>query len=384
MACSTHPRYQAKRKPKSQCEECWQTWLAVQGGADLDSLLDGPSGEDLLKFERAKAESKAQARETGKMVKALEGELSTTRAQLSAVLALQAAPTGKPFKIVKPKGAGKNLPSAAYVALASDWHVGERVRPETVGHRNEYKPEIAEERGEKFFRSNLTMLNAARSAWDIRQFVLWLGGDLITGYIHDEYVEDNFISPTEESLLAFRMLSAGIKTLLAQSDCETILIPTSQGNHGRTTVKRRIATSHLNSFEWLLYQHLAAEFADEPRIKFQIADGYNNIVDLYGKLIRFHHGDAVGYAGGIGGLSIPMNRRIGRQASADGFKVMLDAIGHFHTLQFPKSFIGNGSLIGWNAFSETLGFGFEPPQQGSFVVDDRYGAVSNFNPIFVV
>ena len=43
----------------------------------------------------------------------------------------------------------------------------------------------------------------------------------------------------------------------------------------------------------------------------------------------------------------------------------------------------NSSLIGWNAFAETLGFGFEPPMQASFVVDEKYRCVSNFNPIFV-
>ena len=27
MKCPTHPRYQAKRKPRLACEECWRKWF---------------------------------------------------------------------------------------------------------------------------------------------------------------------------------------------------------------------------------------------------------------------------------------------------------------------------------------------------------------------
>ena len=267
--------------------------------------------------------------------------------------------------------------------LASDWHVEERVRPETCGHRNEYDPDIAQERARNFFRSNVKMLNAARSAWDIRQGVLWLGGDIITGYIHEEYEEENFLSPTEASLLAFRMIGDGIQTLLDTADLDRLLIPTSNGNHGRTMKKPRVSTAAKNSFEWLLYQFLAMRFAHEKRVTFQIANGYHNVVNVFGYRIRFHHGDAIGYAGGIGGLSIPVNRRIGRQAKAEPAPVHLDVIGHFHSLQSPKDFVVNGSLIGWNAYAERIGCGYEEPMQASFVIDERYQLLSNFNPIIV-
>lgn len=343
------------------------------------------SDEAALARDRAKAAERRGKREAKKLVRALEGEIRDYKARLGFLDDLAAAPEPAPFKVRKSRGQGKRLPAATYVGLASDWHMGERVRPEVVGGLNEYTPEIAQERAENYFRSFIKMMNVGRSAWDIRQAVLWMGGDLMTGYIHEELEEENFLSPTEESLLVFQTFKRGIDYILATGDLERLIIPTNHGNHGRTMKKPRVSTAAKNSFEWLTYRFLAMAYADEPRVEFRIANGYHNVLDLYGFKIRFHHGDAVGYAGGIGGLSIPVNRRIGRQAKAapEGMGANLDVIGHFHNLQSPRDFIVNGSLIGWNAYADRIGCAYEDPLQGSFVVDERYRLVSNFNPLIV-
>jgi len=191
----------------------------------------------------------------------------------------------------------------------------------------------------------------------------------MTGYIHEEYLEENLLSPTEEALAILKHLKIAIPDFLDKSGLRHLLIATSNGNHGRTGQRIKIASYAKNSFEWLLYQWLAIHFEDEPRITFQIASGYNNVVDLYGFRINFHHGDAVGYGGGVGGLSIPVNKRIGRQAQSipirwegtDKGAHHLNVNGHFHQLMFPKFFIGNGSLIGWNDFAERIGCAYEDP-----------------------
>jgi len=322
---------------------------------------------------------RAQNRSRGDTIKLLERHVEEAQARLGFVDALRDAPLPEPYEVVA--GAPRPKPEATYITLASDWHMEENVRPETVGGHNEYNPDIAQARARQFFDSNLTLLKAARSAWYIPRIVLWLGGDLITGYIHEEYQEENWLSPTKASLLVHDTLIQGIDYLLAEADAEHILIPTSHGNHGRTTPKIRIATSAQNSHEWILYQHLARHYAKEPRVTFQIADGYHNIVNLYGFRIRFHHGDEIRYLGGIGGLAVPAQRRITRQAKGEFEKIHLDCIGHHHHLQFPPDLIGNGSLIGWNAYAEAKGFGYQDPLQASFVVDDRYKMVSNFNPV---
>ena len=360
-------------------------------GDDSRAKLAGPTDEELLRSEQRRATAAAQERKRKKVLRALEKELETYHVRQGFLDALADAPEPRPSKIRKLKGQGKRLPAAAYIMLASDWHMGERVRPENVNFKNEYNPEIAQERAAQYWKSQLRMLASARAAWDIRQGVLWLGGDLMTGYIHEEYLEENFLSPVEESLLVAKTVEIGILELLANGDFEKLLIVTSNGNHGRTGQRIKIATYAKNSFEWLLYQFLAHMFRNEPRVKFQIGVGYTNVVDLYGFRIGFHHGDAIGYAGGIGGTTIPANRRIGRQAQGVPIRwegtergaPHLYVHGHFHHRLFGTAFIQNGSLIGYNDFAERIGCPYEDPMQTSFVIDERYKLVSHYNPILV-
>lgn len=357
----------------------------------MRAVLAAPDSQEVLERSRQQDASKGKLREARKIIHALERELETVELRQAFLDVLEEAPDPDPIVIREGRRKKKKLPPATFFALASDWHVGERVRPENVGHRNEYSPEIASERAAQYFDSTLTMLNASRGAWSIDQMVFWLGGDLMTGYIHEEYLSENFLSPTEEALLAHEVLVRGIDRLLAESDCETIYIPTSNGNHGRTGKKISISAYARNSYEWMLYQFLARHYAHEPRIRFQIANGYHNILDVYGFRVNFHHGDAIGYGGGVGGLSIPTNRRIGRQASGlppewEGTVKAaphLNVFGHFHQRLNTGSFIVNGSLIGWNDFAERIGCPFEVPAQTCFVIDERYRAVSHYSPLLV-
>ena len=75
-------------------------------------------------------------------------------ARADFVEAVASLPDPKPYAIrARKEQRGKHFQAATYVMLASDWHIEERVRPETVGWRNEYSPEIAQERAERFFKS---------------------------------------------------------------------------------------------------------------------------------------------------------------------------------------------------------------------------------------
>lgn len=350
-----------------------------------------PTDEQLLKEQRLERQLEAQAREHKGIVQALERELGAAALRQDFLDRLALAPDPDPY-VIKRLGSQKKVTApATYFALASDWHIEERVRKENVLGKNEYTPDIARERARNYFKRVILMLDGARRLWDIKQMVLWLGGDLITGYIHEEYLEENFLSPVEASLLLHEIFVGGLKTLLAESDLERILVVTSNGNHGRTGQKMKVATAAKNSFEWLAYQHLRMQFENEPRLEWQIGTGYTNVVDCYGFRIGFHHGDRIGYQGGIGGTTIPANRRMQRQNSglpprfegtANG-PLHLTVHGHFHSVSYPGGFIQNGSLIGWNDFAEALGCAFEDPQQVSFVVDERYKVVSNFNRILV-
>lgn len=323
---------------------------------------------------RRMIQDRARTRLNGELratIRHLERENEELTDQVERFLHL-AAYEPRPFKI-KPKTrreAAAGMDRCVAIALASDWHMEERVATSTVNGLNEYNPEIAQERAGHFFRNLHRLIDINRGGARIEHLCLWLGGDFISGHIHPELVESNWLAPIPATELVYDTLVSGIDYLLAKADLAELFIPTSHGNHGRTTDKRRHSTGAANSHEHGLYVRLAKHYAHEPRVQFQIADGALNYVTRYGDLtLRFSHGDYVRYAGGVGGVSIPLNKAIGRwntQPESGGHlprPATCDFLGHFHGYEPGANYVRNGSLIGWNAYAISIKASYEEPQQ---------------------
>ncbi|MEP7197280.1 MAG: hypothetical protein ABI851_12230 [Saprospiraceae bacterium] len=272
----------------------------------------------------------------------------------------------------------KNI--ATPIILLSDWHYEERVDPETINNLNEYNPDIAKKRWFKCIQNSLRLINIDRNHSDIRNMVLWLGGDFITGYIHEELMEDNYMSPTMATMFSFERIVSALEFYLKYGNFDFIDVPCSIGNHGRTTVKRRVSTGYKNSYEWMLYHQLARHFKSEPRIRFTIPNGAFTYLNIYGFNCRFFHGDTIQYGGGIGGLTIPLIKALQRydqQILAD-----YNFMGHYHQLfQATKNCIVNGSGIGFNAYAQSIGASNELPKQSYCLIDQKRGMTIKV-PIF--
>lgn len=270
---------------------------------------------------------------------------------------------------------GRNVCVAG--ALASDWHMEENVQPATVNWLNEYTPEIAQERAARFFRNYHTLIDIQRGGALIDEAILWLGGDLITGYIHPELEEENYLSPIEATELVFDTMVSGIDYLLAKADLRTLHIPCSFGNHGRIHEKKRKASAAKNSYEWGLYHRLRKHYTakKEKRANFLVSDSYHCWVEIGDVALRFSHGDNIGYQGGVGGISIPVNKAIDSwntlptPESPNPRPATCDFMGHFHQYTPTAKFVMNGSLIGWNAYALSIKAKYEEPQQAFFMVD---------------
>lgn len=309
------------------------------------------------------------------MQRLAENDSLTADARVETVLALSEGEKNMPKRVkpVKPMGKKRKSKNRGLpVLMCSDWHVEETVDPATVNYRNEYDPDIAERRVEYMAIGMSWLIDQWHTGWDITEIVLWFGGDLISGYIHDELVESNALSPTEAVLFAQALMAELIDHLLAACPyVERIRIFCNYGNHGRTTLKRRVSTAAKNSFEWLAYQTLSQRYANNDRVQFDIAGGAHIYANLYGVNTRFHHGDDVRYQGGIGGLSIPL------QKACDKWDTFIEApltvIGHWHQFVDYMYAIVNGSLIGYNAYALGIKARWEPPRQGAFLIDEEWG-----------
>lgn len=286
-----------------------------------------------------------------------------------AILDRLSSPVQPPKVIRREKTSG--LREGVAVLMASDWHVEETVELQATAGRNEYNLKIADQRSNSFFRSARSLLDFSRGSWKIRDVVLWLGGDLITGYIHPELEESNELTPIEAIIWLRQKLVNGIETLLEDDEIETLIIPCTGGNHGRVHQKKRIKTGLKNSYEWLLYQWLASHYEKNPRVRFEAAPVAHQYVDLYDRTGHFHHGDEVSYWGGSGGLSIPLNKRVPKWDNVR--KADYNFIGHFHQFLDLGHTIINGSLIGYTEFAFAIGAEYEPPRQAFCVIDSEKG-----------
>jgi hypothetical protein len=319
-----------------------------------------------LTAEREAAE--ARAREE-RAKRALVDEVRELRARQAFIDCLAA--DARPPKVVAREKSGTR--EMAAVILASDWHVEEVVDPESVAGRNKYDLGIADQRIERFFQAVAWHVEHQRASGKIavRDMVLWLGGDMMSGYIHEELLESNELSPTETILWLTPRLVGGIEMLLDRLDLTSLTIPCSHGNHGRTTQKKRVSTAYANSFEWLMYHQIAWRFERDERVRFEVTNSAHQYAEVYGFKLHFHHGDELNYAGGVGGLGIPFLKAVPAWDAVR--KADYHCIGHWHQLRDYGSGVSNGSLIGYAPYSLKIRAPFEPPQQAMFYVDSKRG-----------
>jgi hypothetical protein len=280
------------------------------------------------------------------------------------------------------RSSGKDKTEATAVVLCSDFHSEEEVTFEDTNGINEFNLKEFSKRSDTFFVSTAKLIAVKQKSIKVNRLVLALLGDFITGNIHEENAETAQLTPMKALLNAQNHLQAGIQYLLDNTNVD-LVIPCHSGNHARITKKIRHATEAGNSLEYVMYHQLANLFKDEKRIKFAIAPGYLSYLDIDGFVMRLHHGHAIKFAGGIGGISISANKKIAqwdktRQANIDCF-------GHFHQFEVGRGrkFICNGSLIGYNAYAVSGGFEPEKPLQAFFLVNHQRKEITDISPVWL-
>ncbi len=308
--------------------------------------------------------------------RALAKEIQLLRKQL-----LITDVTGKELKLNKKVNIKKDKRKKNEVipiALLSDGHIEERVDKESVNGFNEYNPDIAEIRINNFFTNTLELINIERNNSNIDTIVLGLLGDMISGYIHEELMENNYLSPVEAILLAQRLLSNGIKYLSENGDFKKIIVVCKVGNHSRLSRKKKFATGYKNSLEYIMYHNIIKDIANTSynNVEFIFEENEFTYITVFDKVISFSHGDHFNYRGGIGGLEIPFKTWIFKQNA--NIKADLRCIGHWHTHAVTDGGIINSSVIGFNAFALGLGFKYQPPTQHMQLLDKKRGFTTNY------
>ena len=300
--------------------------------------------------------------------------------ELEAVVETIKAVSSVSSYTINTKKSGSKKNRATAFAIASDWHYAETVHAEGVNGMNEFNLEIAKTRAEAFFINTVKLVRKEQAGAEIKTLVLAFLGDMINNHLREEAMEMNSLAPVDEAMQVGRVMESGIKYILDNTDLD-LVIPCHSGNHGRGTKKVQWSNEAGHSYEYGMYNGVASAFKDNKRVKFIIPRSYHSYLDIGGFVVRFHHGHAMNYNGGVGGIYISVNKAINQWNKirhAD-----LDVFGHFHQLRYGGNFVCNGSLVGYNEFAVSIKADFENPKQAFFLVDTDKKAYTISAPIFL-
>jgi predicted phosphodiesterase len=258
--------------------------------------------------------------------------------------------------------------------MATDWHWGEVVEPGQIGGVNLYNMEVSKARAKAFVTNTVDLLKNHMVNPDYPGIVLMLGGDMVSGTIHDELVETNEQPIMPVVLDLFGVLSWVVKSFA--DEFGRVLVPAVRGNHGRTTHKPRHKDSAFLSYDWLLYQMLAKRFEEDKRVTFQIPDGPDALFTVYGHRFLLTHGDQFRGGDGMIGALGPIIRGDHKKRSRNA-QVAMEydtlVLGHWHQLIQMQRLIVGGTLKGYDEFAYDNNFPYEPPRQALWLVHPARG-----------
>jgi len=320
-------------------------------------------------------------------VKRLTAQLANEqRADLNAeqvrkeIIKLAALKPEPPAWLINPrKASSPGVPTL----FASDWHWGEVVDLAQVGGVNKYDMAIARTRARTMVETAVHLMRILSPKMDYPGLVFPLGGDMVSGDIHEELevTNETEIMPTFVDLQ--EVLIWCIETLA--DEFGHVFIPCVTGNHGRNTKKIRAKGRNFTSFDWLLYVMLAKHFERDRRIQFMIPDGPDALYRIYSHRYLLTHGDQFrggdGMIGPLGPIMRGDHKKRSRNAQiAQEYDTMI--MGHWHQLMQLRPLIVNGSLKGYDEYANAGNFRFEDPAQALWITHPTHG-ITWSSPVYV-
>jgi hypothetical protein len=258
----------------------------------------------------------------------------------------------------------------------SDLHVGEVVRSEEVGGVNEYSPEIFKRRFRRMIDASIQIIPRWAADCDLKGVIVALNGDLVSGNIHAELRETNALTAHEQVALATDEIAEGLRQVADKFGA--VLVTVTPGNHGRTTEKTHAKRMAALSYDTMIGNILAREFASDPRITVNMSAGADIVFPIFGWSVLQTHGDSMGTGGGQGfaGPELPIVRG-GKRIKLSGFStgerydIMLTA--HYHTSSNPGTMLANGSMVGYSEYAVRIRGVPESPMQWLALIHEKWG-----------
>lgn len=326
------------------------------------------------------ADLRAQLRELKKVIASYDKTYADAKFIRERLFELREEPVRVPDWLVKPKKDGKSpgIPEMIW----SDWHWGEVVKREQLNGVNEFNLEIAHRRARRLVERTILLLRHYMVHPTYEGIVLDLGGDMLSGIIHEELVNTNAVAIMAAVRDCFGVLKWAIRELA--NEFGKIVVFCVVGNHGRSTKKMPSKDAAETSFDWLIYSFLEEAFQGDKRVTVVVTYSADQLYSVYGhrRLLthgnQFRAGDSI--IGPIGPIMRGRQKKHSRNAAiGQGFDVMVH--GHWHNYSPGTKVIGNGSLKGYDQFAADNNFDVQDPIQAMWITHPVHGITFHV-PVF--
>jgi hypothetical protein len=280
----------------------------------------------------------------------------------------------------------KYKPAEAILHLQlSDLHLDEVVNPEEMAGTNAYDREIARLRLRRWVDKACELGDRYKHVW--QGIYIYLGGDLVSGAIHEELAETNESSLPQTLLYWAPELAAAIRDVSNHFGVP-VAVWGVVGNHGRLTKKKTAKKRALNSWDMLLMELVRMHLQSEKNITWELAKSSFLSVPIFDRHIFLTHGDEAGGGSGWSGIWTPLMtiHRKGSEMCRSLYRrsISYSVIGHWHQsiMAHLSGICCNGSLKGYDEFAMGYRFLPQPAIQNMWVETAGHG-VTLYAPLYL-
>lgn len=263
--------------------------------------------------------------------------------------------------------------------LISDIHHGERVNPAEVNYANKFDMVISRDRIKRVFQRSIYLTDTVLTPCEYDGVWCALGGDILSGNIHDELRNTNQVGVADALIDAVDCLENGIKLL--QERFRVVNVPCVVGNHARFDKKPRYKGGPSENFEYILYHMLKARFKGNENVHVHVSDSFTMRYTVNGTRYMLTHGDEFSGGTGVAGPATPwalgdhkLRKQLASMERWTGVEHEYDVLVfcHFHQSTFMDNIIVNGSIKGFDEFCKKNKYPFQLPIQNFwFTTKDR-------------
>ena len=253
--------------------------------------------------------------------------------------------------------------------FVSDTHFDETINSNEMNGLNRYDREIATRRLDKVFDEAIR--EAKSSFYKSDTFICVLGGDMISGDIHEELAKTNEHTTMETVVYWTNQLIGHIKRL--EENFKNVIVPCISGNHDRNTFKTPFKKRAQESFSWIMYSWIKSAFEDSSGVSIEVSETPEYIYEVGNKTYVAVHGDNLrASGGGVSGLAPGLIKSIGKmfqriRSTQSGVCPDWCFIGHYHSRlvyeAYDLGFIVNDSIKGYDEYARGHDMGYSPAAQ---------------------